>query len=84
MTEAIPHGRIRDGETMTGFAAVRAPSDDIWMTFSAVLPIGIHTHNPEGRLPEAVTFCDFASAGNTWQRDNYYRTWFPIEYGPWQ
>ena len=26
--------------------------------------------------------CDYASAGNTWQRDNYYRTWVPVEYGP--
>lgn len=24
----------------------------------------------------------YASAGNEWKRDNYYRTWFPVEYGP--
>lgn len=84
MTEAIPHGKLHDGEALKGFTPVRTPSDDIWMTFSAVLPIGIHTRNPEGALPEAVTFCDYASAGNTWLRDNYYRTWFPIEHGPWQ
>ena len=22
-----------------------------------------------------------ASAGNTWTRANFYRTWFPVEYG---
>ncbi|MGN0852638.1 MAG: beta-L-arabinofuranosidase domain-containing protein [Kiritimatiellia bacterium] len=75
-------GGIRDGQTMQGFSAVRSPSDDIWMAFNAVLPIGSHTENPEGRYPEAVTFCDYASAGNTWQRDNYYRTWFEIEWLP--
>ena len=37
---------------------------------------------PEGALPETVFFCDYASAGNTWDRDHYYRTWFPEEYGP--
>lgn len=28
------------------------------------------------------TDIDYASAGNTWHRDNYYRTWFPVEYSP--
>ena len=73
---------IRDGAKMPTFAAVRAPSDDIWMAFSATLPIGSHHENPEGALPTTVFFCDYASAGNTWHRDNYYRTWFPIEFGP--
>ena len=67
---------------MPTFAAVRTPSDDIWMTFSATLPIGVHSENPEGMNPSTVFFCDYASAGNTWCRGNYYRTWFPIELGP--
>ena len=74
--------QIRDGEKMPTFAAVRAPSDDIWMAFSAALPIGSHHENPEGALPTTVFFCDYASAGNTWHRDNYYRTWFPVERNP--
>ncbi|MBQ0033387.1 MAG: glycoside hydrolase family 127 protein, partial [bacterium] len=73
---------IRDGQRMTTFAAVRTPSDDFWMAFSATLPIGSHHENPEGANPETVFFCDYASAGNTWHRDNYYRTWFPLEFGP--
>ena len=73
---------IRDGQQMPTFAAVRTPSDDFWMAFSATLPIGSHHENPEGALPETVFFCDYASAGNTWTRDNHYRTWFPIEWGP--
>ena len=67
---------------MTSFTPVRTPSEDIWMTFSATLPIGSHHENPEGALLETVTFCDYASAGNTWRRGNYYRTWFPMEWGP--
>ena len=81
MTEPIRRG-IRDGAVMPTFAAVRIPSDDMWMAFSATLPIGSHSANPEGRLPETVFFCDYASAGNDWRRDTHYRTWFPVEYGP--
>ena len=75
-------GGLKDGQRMTGFTSVRTPADDFWMAFSAILPIGSHTANPEAANPTAVTFCDYASAGNTWTRDNYYRTWFPIEIPP--
>ena len=80
LTEPLRHG-IKDGEIMPTFAAVRTPSDDIWMAFSATLPIGSHTENPEASNPATVFFCDYASAGNTWTRANFYRTWFPVEYG---
>ena len=73
---------ISDGQLMKSFSEVRSPSDDIWMAFSATLPIGSHHENPEACLPTTVFFCDYASAGNTWTRDNYYRTWFPMELGP--
>jgi DUF1680 family protein len=73
---------LRDGQLMKGFSEVRTPSDDIWMAFSATLPIGSHHENPEAYLPTTVFFCDYASAGNTWTRDNHYRTWFPVELGP--
>lgn len=82
MMEPFQLQSVRGRAVMTNFTPVRSPSDDIWMTFTATLPIGCHTANPEGELPEAVTFCDYASAGNTWDRDNYYRTWFPMEWGP--
>jgi uncharacterized protein len=81
-TEPFRMGAVSDGQVMGGFAPVRSPSDDVWMAFNAVVPIGSHTENPEGRYSEPATFCDFASAGNTWHRDNYYRTWFPIEWSP--
>lgn len=82
MTEVFRRGEIADGQRMDGFSAVRTPSDDIWMAFSATLPVGPHHANPEGANGLAVMFCDYASAGNLWQPANYYRTWFPIEYGP--
>ena len=81
LTEPFRRG-VKDGQKMPTFAAVRTPSDDFWMAFSATLPIGSHHANPEGANPETVFFCDYASAGNTWRRDDFYRTWFPIEWGP--
>ena len=81
LTEPLRRRVFVEGKPVEGFTPVRTPSDDFWMAFTATLPIGSHHENPEGALPETVTFCDFASAGNTWHRDNYYRTWFPIEWG---
>ena len=81
LTEPFRAGLPADGQVQPSFNAVRTPSDDFWMTFSATLPIGIHAENPEGSLPRTVFFCDYASAGNTWNRDDHYRTWFPVEYG---
>ena len=46
------------------------------------LPLGTHHENPDGQSPATVFFCDYASAGNRWSRDNNYRTWFPVESGP--
>ena len=81
MTEPFRRG-LKDGQVLPSFSAVRTPCDTMWMAFTATLPIGSHTENPEARLPTTVFFCDYASAGNAWRRDNFYRTWFPVEYGP--
>ena len=82
MMEPFRRGTVSDGQRMDSFSAVRSPSDDIWMAFSATLPIGSHTENPEAANPSAVFFCDYASAGNLCRPSNFYRTWFPVEYGP--
>jgi len=84
LSEPLRSGALRDGAAVQSFAPVRTPSDDIWMAFSATLQLGSHHENPEGSLPSTVFFCDFASAGNTWTRDNSYRTWIPVEYGPFE
>lgn len=81
-TEPFRRSSVKNGNIMNGFTPVRTPSEDFWMTFSAILPIGIHSANPEGVLSSPAMFCDYASAGNEWRRDNYYRTWFPIELTP--
>ena len=47
---------------------------------AAVDSLGQHHANPEGEHWTQVRFCDYASAGNLWRQDNYYRTWFPEKY----
>lgn len=80
-TEPFRRG-ISEGQRMEAFHEIRTPAEDIWMAFSAVLPIGAHSENPEASKPTTVFFCDYASAGNAWRQDDFYRTWFPVEYSP--
>jgi hypothetical protein len=83
LTEPFRPNSIADGEDCSArFVPDAPPSDDFAACYSASLPLGAHAENPDGALPSTVRFCDYASAGNTWRRDNYYRTWFPIEFRP--
>ncbi len=68
--------------TMPNFFSVRSDNADMWMTFCGIVQTGSHSENPEARLPAAVKFCDYSSAGNTWDSRSSYRIWFPIEWGP--
>ena len=48
----------------------------VWMAFTAPLKLGTGTKatlNP----PAQIHFCDFCSAGNTWDRSTRYRVWLP-------
>ena len=56
---------------------------DIWMAFSAFLPMGAHSESPDNVHSQPVKFCDFASAGNTWTDESAYRVWLPVELRPW-
>ena len=48
--------------------------ENIWMSFIAPLVLGTNLEG-EFRSPRQVHFCDFASAGNSWQEDSRYRVW---------
>ena len=71
-------GNLREGLKMMS-QDVRADDKAMWMVTAIPLPMGSHRENPENRLPEVVKFCDFASAGNTWDASSSYRVWLPIE-----
>lgn len=48
--------------------------EHVWMSFTAPLVLGTDLEG-EYRNPKSVHFCDFASAGNTWDRATRYRVW---------
>ena len=50
--------------------------DGIWMAFTAPLVLGTDLEG-DGKKPVQVHFCDFASAGNTWESHVRYRVWIP-------
>ncbi len=66
------------------FKVERVLNPDMAMCWSCDLPLGSHWENPDGRRFTTVRFCDYASAGNQWSPLNYYRTWLPVEYTPWE
>jgi DUF1680 family protein len=49
---------------------------NIWMSFTAPLVLGTDLEG-DFRNPKQVSFCDFASAGNTWSEDSRYKVWIP-------
>ncbi len=53
---------------------VEAP-DFAWLAFTAPMVLGTDLENH--RTPQQVHLCDFASAGNTWDRSQRYRVWLP-------
>ena len=54
---------------------VESGNKDIWQAFTVMLQTGTDPESAEMK-PHPVHFCDYASAGNTWQADSLYRTWF--------
>lgn len=50
MTEPFRWRDIEDGKFTENFNAVRTPSGEMWMAFSATLPVGTHHENPESTL----------------------------------
>ena len=46
-----------------------------WMAFTAPMVLG--TDLESNRAPKQIHLCDFASAGNTWDKTQRYRVWLP-------
>ena len=54
--------------------SVQAP-DFAWLAFTVPMVLGSDLES--NRTPRVVHFCDFASAGNTWDKTQRYRVWLP-------
>ena len=49
-------------------------TENIWLTFTAPLVLGTDLEG-EFKTPRQIHFCDFSSAGNTWDANTRYRVW---------
>jgi uncharacterized protein len=49
---------------------------NIWMCFTAPVILGTDLEG-EYALPRTIHFCDFSSAGNTWEHNSRYKVWIP-------
>lgn len=48
---------------------------NIWLNFSIPCMVGSYRAEASGK-PVGLPFCDYASAGNTYTEESYFRTWF--------
>lgn len=49
-------------------------TENIWMAFTAPIVLGTDLEG-EMKKPRQIHFCDFSSAGNTWNANTRYRVW---------
>lgn len=67
-----PRGRL-------SLKPVAAP-EGVWMAFEAPALAGTYAERPDEM--RGVRFCDFGSAGNTWDQRERYRVWLPKTLNP--
>ncbi len=67
---------VKDQNGIIDLKSISSKPENIWMSFTAPLVLGTDLEG-EFRNPKQVSFCDFASAGNTWGEDSRYRVWIP-------
>lgn len=65
---------IQNKDNMVDLIQTEKPDAPIWMAFTAPLVLGTDLEGG-GRNPKQIHFCDFASAGNTWDPNTRYRVW---------
>jgi len=67
---------VKDINGKVGLISSSNKPANIWMLFTAPLVLGTDLEG-EFRNPKQISFCDFASAGNTWGEDSRYKVWIP-------
>jgi Uncharacterized protein conserved in bacteria len=67
---------VRDQDGYVDLKPSAAKPAEVWMSFTAPLVLGTDLEG-EFKNPKQISFCDFASAGNTWGEDSRYLVWIP-------
>lgn len=80
----VVRDEIKDGAIVPGATLARSCDPAVPLTVCIPLFVGAHSENPEAARPDQVRFRDYASAGAAWRPSAYYRTWFELQYRPWE
>ena len=67
---------IQNKDGIVELAEVDKKPEHIWLAFTAPLVLGTDLEG-EMKNPRQINFCDFGSAGNTWETGTRYRIWIP-------
>ena len=67
---------IQNNDGIVELVPANEKPDHIWMAFTAPCKMGTDLEG-HGSESIAIKFCDFASAGNTWDPKTRYRVWIP-------
>lgn len=65
---------IQEEQGIVELMPMESKPPHIWMAFSAPCKTGTDLEG-EGSVAKSISFCDFASAGNTWDASTRYRVW---------
>ena len=65
---------IQNSNEVVELFPVENKPDNIWLAFTAPLVLGTDLEG-EMKKPRQIHFCDFSSAGNTWETNTRYRVW---------
>ena len=71
---------VLDKEGTIKLEPVAVNQDGIWMKYKGSFIL--ESHQEGGGKPQDITFCDFASAGNTLDEQSWFRVWLPQSYDP--
>ena len=66
--------QIKNQDSSVQLSTSEVKPENVWMSFTAPLVVGVNLEG-DAKLPKPIHFCDFASAGNTWNKDIRYKVW---------
>lgn len=67
---------IQNKNNLVELKSSKEKPEQVWMSFTAPLVLGTDLEG-EFKNPHQIHFCDFGSAGNTWDLNSRYRVWIP-------
>ena len=71
---------VIDNDGFVNLEPAGTNQDGIWMKYKGAFMI--ESHQEAENKPVEITFCDYASAGNTLDENSWFRVWLPQSFDP--